>query len=155
MNLKYICLKVGLSISISFVKSHQISMRLCTSSQPQVCPRPDMLNRKLSTNTSSSSFLIPSASDYGSWFSPKIRSSFCSWVCLRSDRVLTTNEPLQGSFENTLRPTLQGGLGTFVWSASGVPECDCCILTCPNEPHQEGKITLVRFNRTEAGVKEM
>ncbi len=31
------------------------------------------------------------------------------------------------------------------------PECDCCILTCPNEPHQEGKRTLVRFNRTKWG----
>ncbi len=40
-----------------------------------------------------------SAADYGSWFSPKMHSSFCSWVCLRSDRILTTNKPLQGSFE--------------------------------------------------------
>ncbi len=36
-----------------------------------------------------------------------------------SDRVLTTNEPLQGSFESVLRPPLQGGLGTLVWSAFG------------------------------------
>ncbi len=31
------------------------------------------------------------------------------------------------------------------------PECDCCILTRPNEPHQEGKWTLVRFNWTKWG----
>ncbi len=36
------------------IASHQISMRLRTSSQPQVCPRPAMLHCKLSTNTSSS-----------------------------------------------------------------------------------------------------
>ncbi len=36
-----------------------------------------------------------------------------------SDRVLTTNEPLQGSFDSVLRPPLQGGLGTLVWSAFG------------------------------------
>ncbi len=34
-----------------------------------------------------------------------------------SDRVLTTNEPLQGSFDSVPRPPLQGGLGTLVWSA--------------------------------------
>ncbi len=37
-----------------WIASHQISMRLRTSSQPQVCPRPATLNCKLSTNTSSS-----------------------------------------------------------------------------------------------------
>ncbi len=26
---------------------------------------------------------------------------------------------------------------------------DCYILTCPNEPHQEGIRTLVQFNRTK------
>ncbi len=77
-----------------------------------------------------------------------MRSSFCSWVCLRSNRVLTTNEPLQGSFERLPRPPLQGGFGTLVWCT---PECDCCVLTCPNEPRQEGKRTLVRFNRTKWG----
>ncbi len=60
-----------------------------------------------------------SVADYGSLFSPKMRSSFCSWVCLRSDYVLTTNEPLQGLFESVPRPPLQGGLGTLVWSAFG------------------------------------
>ncbi len=60
-----------------------------------------------------------SAADYGSWLSPKMASSFCSWVCLRSDRVLTTNEPLQGLFESVLRPPLQGGFGMLVWSAFG------------------------------------
>ncbi len=87
-----------------------------------------------------------SAADYASWFSPKMRSSFCSWVCLRSDRVLTTNELLQGSFES-VRRSRYACLVHF-WCA---PECDCCILTCPNEPHQEGKRTLVRFNRTKWG----
>ncbi len=28
--------------------------------------------------------------------------------------------------------------GTVVWSA---PECDCCIHTCPKDPHQRGKRT--------------
>ncbi len=37
--------------------------------------------------------IMYSAADYGSWFSPKMPSSFCSWVCLRSYHVLTTNEP--------------------------------------------------------------
>ncbi len=35
------------------------------------------------------------------------------------------------------------------------PECDCCILTCPNEPHQEGKRTIVRFNWTKWGRCEI
>ncbi len=48
-----------------------------------------------------------------------MRSSFCSWVCLRSDRVLTTNVQLQGSFESVPRPPRQGGIGTLVWSAFG------------------------------------
>ncbi len=61
-----------------------------------------------------------SATDYGSWFSPKMRSSLCCWVCLRSDHVFTTNEPLQGSFESVPIPPLQGGLSTLVWSAFGV-----------------------------------
>ncbi len=57
--------------------------------------------------------IMHSAADHGSWFSPKMRSSFCSWVCLRLD------EPLQGSFESVPRPLLQGGLGALVWSAFG------------------------------------
>ncbi len=61
--------------------------------------------------------IMHSAADYSSWFSPKLPSSFCSWVCLSSDRVLTTNEPLQGSLECVKRPPLHGGLGTLVWSA--------------------------------------
>ncbi len=28
-------------------------------------------------------------------------------------------------------------------------ECDCCIHTCPKDPHQGGKRTWVRFNQTE------
>ncbi len=35
-----------------------------------------------------------------------------------------------------------------IWCA---PECDCCILTCPNETHQKGKQTQVRFSRTKWG----
>ncbi len=79
------------------ITSHSISMRLRTSSPPQVCPQPAMLNCHLSTSISSSHNAQRS---YGSWFSPKMPSSFCSWVCLRSDHVLTTN-------------------GTLVWSAFG------------------------------------
>ncbi len=121
----------------------QVTKSLWGSSQPQVCPRP--ANCKLSTNTSSShNAQLTTAAG----LVQKMPSSFCSWVCLRSDRVLTSNEPFQGSFESAQRPPLQGGLGTLVWSA---PECDCCILTCPNKPHQEGKQTLVRFNRIKWG----
>ncbi len=72
-----------------------------------------------------------SAADYGSWFSPKMCSSFCSWVYLRSDRVLTTNgEPLQGSFESVPRPPLQGG--PLVWSAFGAHQS----ATAPFSPAQ-------------------
>ncbi len=83
--------------------------------------------------------------------SMRLRTSFfCSWVCLRSDRALTANEPLQGSFESVPRPPLQGGLGMLVWSAFDAhPSAICWILTCPNQPLQEGKRTLVRFNRTK------
>ncbi len=95
--------------------------------------------------TANKHFLIMhSAADYGSWFSPKMRSSFCSWVCLRSDDVLTTDKPLQGSLKRWSRYAC---LVQF-WCT---PECDCCILTCPNEPHQEGKRTLVWFDRTKWG----
>ncbi len=31
------------------------------------------------------------------------------------------------------------------------PQCDYCIHTCPNEPHQEGQRTLMRFNQTKWG----
>ncbi len=35
--------------------------------------------------------IMHSAADYGSWLSPKRLSSFCSWVCMRSYRILSTN----------------------------------------------------------------
>ncbi len=77
--------------------------------------------------------IMHSVADYGSWFSPKMHSSFCSWVCLRSDRVLTTNEPLQGSLESE-HIFKEVSVRFF-----GAPECDCCTLTGPNGPHQEEK----------------
>ena len=36
-----------------------------------------------------------------------------------TDHILTTNKPLQGSFESVPRPPLQAGLGTLIWSAFG------------------------------------
>ncbi len=117
--------------------SDQISIRLCTSSQPQVCPRPTMLNCKLSTNTSSSH------NAQRSWFIQKMRSSFCSWVCLRSDRILTTNKPLQGSFESELFKEVSVHLFGPLLVRTRVR---LLHLTCPNE---EGKRTLVWFNRTK------
>ncbi len=84
--------------------------------QTVTCSSSENITNDLSGNVMPS-VIMHSAADYGSWFSPKMCSFFCSWVCLRSDRVLTTNEPLQGSFEN-LKP-LQGGLGTLVWSTFG------------------------------------
>ncbi len=102
---------------------------LRSSPQPQVCPRPAILNCKLSTNTSSS------------------HNAQRSWL-----NQLVYSKTLQGSFESLLRPPLQGCLGTLVWSAFGAhPSAICCILTCPNQPLQERKWTLVRFNRTKWG----
>ena len=80
-----------------------------------------------------------SAADYGSWFSPKMISTFCSWVCSRSDHVLTTNEPLQSSFESVPRPPLQAGLGTLVWSAFGA------------HPSAIAAFTPAQTNRTKGG----
>ncbi len=97
--------------------------------------------------------IMHSAADYGSWFSPKMRSSFCSWVCLRSDRVLATNEPLQGLFESVPRPPLQGGLGTLVWSAFGAhPSAIASHL--PKRTAPRGKTNSCDSTElNEAGVK--
>ncbi len=87
-----------------------------------------------------------SAADYGSWFSPKMCSSFCSWVCLRSD------EPLQGSFESMPRPPLHEGLGTLVWSAFGAhPSATAAFSPAQTNHTKRGKPTLVRFNTTKSG----
>ncbi len=72
--------------------------------------------------------------------------AFCNWVGSRPVRIHTLNEPYQSSFGSRPRPPLQLGLGAVVWCA---PECDCCIHTCPQDPHQEGKQTWVRFNWTK------
>ena len=40
----------------------------------------------------------------------------------------------------------QGALVRLFWSA---PECDYSVPTCPNESHQGGKRTRVRFNQTK------
>ena len=84
--------------------------------------------------------IIRSAADYGSWFSPKMISTFCSWVCSRSDHVLT-NEPLQSSFESVPRPPLQAGLGTLVWSAFGA------------HPSAIAAFTPAQTNRTKGGIE--
>ncbi len=47
---------------------------------------------------------------------------------------------------NQTKTTSSAGLGMVVWSA---PSVDCCIHTCPKDPHQGGKRTWVRFNQTE------
>ncbi len=87
------------------------------------------------------------AADYGSWFSPKLRSSFCSWVCLRSDRVLTTNEPLQGSFERVPR--------TLVWSAFGAhpSAIDAFPPAQTNRTKRENELEFDSTELNEAGVK--
>ncbi len=69
-----------------------------------------------------------------------------SWVGSRPVHIHTLNEPYQSSFGSGPRPPLHLGLGAVVWCA---PECDCCIHTCPKDPHQEGKRTWVCFNRTK------
>ncbi len=72
--------------------------------------------------------------------------AFCSWVGSRPVHIHTLNEPYQSSFGSGPRPPLQQGLCAVVWCA---PECDYCIHTCPNDPHQEGKRTWICFNRTK------
>ncbi len=60
---------------------------------------------------------------------------------------LTARSPKNSSsFGTEPRPPLQLGLGSVVWCA---PECDYCNHTCPKDPHQRGKRTRVRFNRTK------
>ncbi len=72
--------------------------------------------------------------------------SLVRWVGLLSHH---TSEPLQSPFTIGPRPPLQGRsrYACFVCFLC-TPECDYCIHTCPNEPHQEGQRILVRFNRT-------
>ncbi len=96
-----------------------------------------------------------SAADYASWFSPKMRSSFCSWVCLRSDRVLTTNELLQGLFESVPRPPLQGGLGTLVWSTFGAHLSAIAAFSPAqtNRTKRENELLCDSTELNEAGVK--
>ena len=67
-----------------------------------------------------------------------------SWVGTRLDHVLTTNKPCQSLFGTWLSPPLHQRLGLVVLDA---PECDWCIHTFPNELHQGGKRSRVRFNR--------
>ncbi len=68
--------------------------------------------------------------------------AFCNWVGSRPVDSHTLN---QSSFGTEPRPPLQLGLGSIVWC---VPECICCIHTCPKDPHQRGKLTIVRFNHS-------
>ncbi len=74
---------------------------------------------------------------------------------MRSDRVLTTNEPLQGSFERVPRPPLQGGLGTLVWSAFGAHPS--AIAAFPpaqtNRTKRENELECDSTELNEAGVK--
>lgn len=97
-----------------------------------------------------------SAADYGSWFSPKMISTFCSWVCSRSDHVLTTNEPLQSSFESVPRPPLQAGLGTLVWSAFGAHPSAIAAFTPAQTNRTKGgnELWYDSTKLNEAGVKE-
>ncbi len=129
------------------IASHQISMRLRTSSQPQVCPRPAMLHCKLSTNTSSS--------HTAQWLRQLVYSKNAQFF-------------LQlGLFEVRSRSHYKRTAPGFVWKCTETtssrryrytclvrfwcaPECDCYILICPNQPHQEGNRTM-RFNRTKWG----
>ncbi len=87
--------------------------------------------------------IMHSAADYGSWFSPKMPSSFCSWVSLWSD------EPLQGSFESVPRPPLQG-LGTLVWSAFGAHPSATAAFS-PAQTNRTNSSAIQPMN--EAGVK--
>ncbi len=72
---------------------------------------------------------------------------FFSWVCLRSDRVLTTNKPFQGSFESVPRPPLQGGLGTFVWSAFGAHPSAIAAFSPVQTNRTKRENKLVQFSR--------
>ncbi len=56
-------------------------------------------------------------------------------------------QPYQRLLGTGPRPPLQLGLGTVVWST---PECDCCIHTCPKDPHQGGEtnLTSTQSNQT-------
>ncbi len=71
---------------------------------------------------------------------------FCNWVGSRSGHIHTLTEPYQSSFGSGPRPPLQLSLGPVVWSA---PECDCCIHTCPNDPHKrETNLSSIQSNQT-------
>ncbi len=98
------------------------------------------------------------AADYGSWFSPKLRSSFCSWVCLRSDRVLTTNEPLQGlqgTAPGFVWKSTETGLRTLVWSAFGAhPSAIAAFSPAQtNRTKREKELECDSTELNEAGVK--
>lgn len=56
--------------------------------------------------------IIPSAADYGSWFSLKKCYTSFIWVFSRSVHVITTNK------QSIMRPPLQG-VGRLIWSAYG------------------------------------
>ncbi len=60
------------------------------------------------------SVLMHSAADYGSWFTPTMRSACCTWVGSKLDHVHTTNKPHYSSFVSGPRPPLQGGLSPVV-----------------------------------------
>ncbi len=121
-------------------------MRLRNSSQHQVCPWPAMLNCKLSTNTSSSH------NAQRSLFSPKMHSSFLQLdlfeVGSRSHHKQTAPGFIWKRTETTSSRRSRYACLFRFW---GAPKCNYWILTCPNEPHQELKRTLVQFNRTKWG----
>ncbi len=72
-----------------------------------------------------------------------MRSSFCSWVCLRSDRSRVGLK----AYRDHLLKEVSVLFGPILVRT----RVRRCILTCPNEPHQDGKPTLVRFNQTKWG----
>ncbi len=89
------------------------------------------------------------------WCGSLSHCSFCKWTrnCKQNNTctyghpfIGSSIQPYQSSFGTGPRPPLQLGLGTGVWSA---PKCDCCIHTCPKDPHQRGKRTWVWFNQTK------
>ncbi len=113
----YIPLHAIYNFALQTAKAHHKSPNFYEAPHPLTTP-------SLSTTCHAKLQTLPhpimhSAADYGSLFSPKMCCSFCNWVCLRSDCVLTTNKQLQGSFERVPRPLLRGGLGTLVWSSFG------------------------------------
>ncbi len=127
----------------------QVTKFLWGSSKPQVCPRP------ANCKTANCQQTLPhpimhSTADYSSWFCPKNAQFFLQLglfeVGSHSHHKRTVPGFVWKRTETTSSRRSRYACLVRFWCA---PECDCCILTCPNKPHQEGKQTLVRFKRTK------